>query len=152
MTKKILAIITNRFEEYTKYAFLFVRKFIHEIDKFYIITTKENYEKIKEYIIFNHEIIFFNNEWFFPKKVPYSFYYYGLELANINDENSIIYVTGDGGFYTKNPFKFIEQYENNFENYDIINTIYENRSMDTGCFFKNNNRSKSFLKIFFVGV
>ena len=146
MTKKIFAIITNRFEEYTKYALLFVEKFINEIDKFYLITTEENYENLKKYAKFNHETIFFDNEWFFPKRVPYSFYYYGLELAKISEEDSIIYVSGDGGFYTKNPFKHVEDYENNFNDYDVINTLYNNRVLDTACFFKNNDRSKSFLK------
>jgi hypothetical protein len=147
--KKILAIITDRSEIFTQYNIKFIKKFIDEIDEFYIITTEENYNNFFIDIIdFKHNKIFYKKEDVYPNKLGRIFYLYCDFFCNNTPENSIIYITGDGEFLIKNPFDWVKQYENNFDNYDIINCIHRHHStnmcFDIGAFYINNQRSKLF--------
>lgn len=144
--KRILAIITDRTEEFSKYNILFIKKFIHEIDEFYMFTTEEAYNNFYVNILdFPHKKVFFEKADFYPNKIGYGFHIYSEYLCNQTEEGSIVYITGDGAFMVKNPFDFIKDEDD----FDVINCIYNHHGkdmcFDIGSFFKNTKQTKLFL-------
>lgn len=151
--KHILGFCTTRKENFTKYSILAIKKFINEIDEFYIITTKEAYNTFfKDLLDFKHKKIFFKHEDVYPKKIGYNFYRYYDLISKQSPENSLIHITGDGAFFCKNPFKWVAENKNNFNNYDVLSVILDSPNINTkvcidiGPFCKNNKRSKKFIK------
>lgn len=152
--KKILSYITNRTTEFGRVSLLFIQKFIHEVDEFYIMTTPEAYENFfKHHIHFEHKKVLFNNDDFYPNKLGQAPYLYCDFLCNNTERGSIIYTAGDGGFIVKNPFTWIQEHHNNFNTYDIVNCIHKHYGpngtymcFDTGAFFINNERSQLFFQ------
>lgn len=147
--KRIFGYVTNRTTDFTEIGIKFIKKWVNDIDEFHLFTTKEAYEIFFSKVIdFKHTVTFFDNDWFFPNRMSWAFYKFALELANIYDDDTILNINGDGGFFIKNPFEWVKNHENNFDDYDIINTIYKDHCFDTAAFFKNNDRSRNFLKQF----
>mgnify|MGYP000091103985 CR=1 FL=1 len=151
--KHILGFCTNRKENFTKYSILSIKRFINEIDEFYIITTKEAYNTFfKKLLDFPHKKIFFKNEDVYPKKIGYNWYRFYDFISERSPKESLIHIGGDGGIFHMNPFKWITEKENNFYNYDIVSVIMDSPnvktevSIDIGPFCKNNIRSKKFIK------
>lgn len=149
--KKILGLITTRTKHFTKYSIKFIKKFIKEIDKFYIITTQEAYDNFFSKIIdFKHKKIIINHDDIFSNKSGSIFFLCAEEIMKENEKNSIIYITGDGGYLVNNPFTYVKNNINLFDDFDILNSIHNHlgRDMcfDTGAFFKNNERSEKFIK------
>ena len=148
--KKILGFVTDRTKEFTKYSIYFIKKWVNEIDEFYIYTTRKAYNNFfKNIIDFKHKVIFLDKRYTdHPERWSYQFWEKGLEIAEKYDDNTLIYFTGDGAFLVNNPFKYVEKYENNFNNYDLIGCIYDRHCYDVGPFFKNSKRSREFLRNF----
>lgn len=147
MTKYVFGICSDRTEEFTRVAINFIKKWVHEIDDFYIITKTSSYNNFFSKIIdFPHKTIIVEDAKWATKTIGAACYKYGLELSASYDEDTIININGDGGFFVHNPFKWIQTHHNNFESFDIVNTIYRNHCFDTSCWFRNNERSQYFLK------
>lgn len=143
--KKILAIVTDRNENFLDLVLFSVKNIRHKIDKIILFTIEKNYNIFKKWENdINLEVRFINQKELISK-LGYFCTEVGYILSQEFSDNDIIFVAGDDLVFLNDPFEY---FINNIGKNLFLNTLVKQNTIevnDVGCFFKNSNESRKIL-------